>query len=359
MVPRLLVLQKHFTNGHGGVPETTLALARLLASAEVAVDVLAETGLVRDVGELMALPDLADHTDAVRWPDYQALIVVGGWVPRALPACIQARRYRERVIYAPRGALARTEFKRPRDLRKLPYLAAIELPMIQRADRVLFSSQLEADSSLIPARLKRRSVVLPDPFFASATPPMARTAVRVKRYGFIAEISPGKGLLELAKAFKIALQRVPPDSAELHIAGVPRPGSERYLEHVRRELEVVEHKVIWHGSVRGPEREAFYRAVDCLIAPSRMESYGLTPLEALARGVPAIVSPHFGVIEHIPRSEAVRILPSRAPLDIADALSDHDWLISAANIAPRYTVDALAPLRGAELARRYRKLLVG
>lgn len=356
---RLLVLHKHFAQGHGGAPESTLSLARLLARADIAVDVATRCGVTRDVGRLTTLPEVADGTRLmIDWSDYEAFMVVGSWIPRALPVSLAARRRGKRVTYAPRGALARIEFTRPRDIKKVPYAAAIELPVFRAADTVLFSSRIEADACVIPERMAKEVVVLPDPYFPPvASPRSVRSGAT--RFGFIAELSARKGLRELARGFRLAVQRAPRTAIELHIAGAPRAGSEQYVDQVRKELTSVSDKVAWYGAVRGDEREKFYGAVDCIVAPSRFESYGLTPLESVARGVPAVVSPALGVLEHIKPSDALSVLPDLSPGAIADALLDDFRMRAATEAVSSYTADDFDFLNGARLATRYAELLLG
>jgi glycosyltransferase involved in cell wall biosynthesis len=356
---RLLVLEKHFAQGHGGAPESTLALSRLLALAGTSVDVLTDAGVVHEVGERLTLPRSPEgRHEPINWSRYQALLVVGAWIPRALPAVVEARRHRKSVTYAPRGALARIEFRRPRDIKKVPYLFAVEFPVLRMAHRVLFSSRIEADACVIPSWLAPEIEVLPDPYFRPSSITGSRTLDAV-RYGFIAELSPRKGLRELARGFVLALTRDPGLNIELHLAGAPRPGSERYVAEVRRELASVEDRVIWYGAVRGREREDFYASVDCIVVPSRFESYGLTPLEAVARELPAIVSPTLGVLEYLDPSVAIHVLPAVTPRAIAAAVSDVDRVTAAVNAASSSSANKLAQLTGLGLATRYSELLFG
>ena len=53
-------------------------------------------------------------------------------------------------------------------------------------------------------------------------------------------------------------------------------------------------QVIFPGYVSGERKKAFFALADLYIFPSRHESYGLTLLEALAAGVPAVCLDHHG-----------------------------------------------------------------
>jgi glycosyltransferase involved in cell wall biosynthesis len=53
-------------------------------------------------------------------------------------------------------------------------------------------------------------------------------------------------------------------------------------------------RVVFPGYVTGDRKKAFFALADLYIFPSRHESYGLTLLEALAAGVPAVCLEHHG-----------------------------------------------------------------
>jgi len=53
-------------------------------------------------------------------------------------------------------------------------------------------------------------------------------------------------------------------------------------------------RVVFPGYVTGERKAAFFALADVFVFPSRYESYGLTLLEALARGLPAVCLDHHG-----------------------------------------------------------------
>ena len=56
-------------------------------------------------------------------------------------------------------------------------------------------------------------------------------------------------------------------------------------------------KVVFPGYVTGARKAAMFRRADLYVFPSRHESYGLTPAEALRAGVPAVCLDHSGARE--------------------------------------------------------------
>jgi glycosyltransferase involved in cell wall biosynthesis len=125
----------------------------------------------------------------------------------------------------------------------------------------------------------------------------ARAEVRVRwgvtgRYLFnIGGFDRRKNLPLLVKAFAAALPSLPAD-ATLVIAGAPHTDNPRVfppLDPLIR-LHRLEDRVVLTGRVSDDERRWLYQAAHVYITPSMYEGFGLTPLEAMACGVPAIVA---------------------------------------------------------------------
>jgi glycosyltransferase involved in cell wall biosynthesis len=68
-----------------------------------------------------------------------------------------------------------------------------------------------------------------------------------------------------------------------------------YLEKLRSlAARLKKTRVVFPGYVTGDRKKAFFALADLYVFPSRHESYGLTLLEALAAGVPAVCLDHHG-----------------------------------------------------------------
>ena len=98
-------------------------------------------------------------------------------------------------------------------------------------------------------------------------------------------------------------------SAELHVIGDPGPAS-RFMGHSSD-------KVVIHGKLSHHQLAQLLGVMDCLVLPSRLESFGMVVVEALAAGIPAIVTPTVGAAEVIRAGENGWIVP----VGSADALS--------------------------------------
>lgn len=92
-------------------------------------------------------------------------------------------------------------------------------------------------------------------------------------------------------AFAAALTQLP-DDAKLVIAGAPHSGNELVFPPLQPVIDRlgVGSRVVLTGRVSDDERRALYQAATGYVTASEYEGFGLTPLEAMACGVPAIVA---------------------------------------------------------------------
>jgi len=359
---RLLVVTKYFSEGYGGTPEAVLLLAHNLSLIGVACDVVSGSGLVCDIGRLTAIPKATESgADAktIEIGRYAGLFVAGPWNLRALALSGAAKRAGIPIVYAAKGGLGAADFGRFRDIKKIPYFFAIEIFLWARAKKIIFSSSFERDNCIAPKFLWRNKyVIMPEPFSPGppeATVPKAPGVATV--LGFLAEIRSLKGLRELVEAMAILGRE--PAGAHLHlrIAGTFRPGSEKYVEQIRdfADREGLSGRLEWMGAVRGAgNRSNFYDSLDIFLCPSKSESFGLTPLEALWHGVPVALGSNMGVRDYIPSDAPAIVIAKIGPNEIASAirefLSGRDRFLDAAS---RWRGRLLPDLSGEALARNF------
>jgi glycosyltransferase involved in cell wall biosynthesis len=302
VAPRsILVVAHRFSLGFGGVPESILLLAKDLATAGVAVDVVCKDGILENVGRLNGLPaggrrPALSELLRIDLRAYRSLFVAGAWNPVALLLGMRARLAGVRLVYSPKGNLAFAEFRRPRDIKKFPYLLTLELLLLALCQRIVFSSKLERDNFILRPLFTRSAVIIPEPFRGPTVSDFpSLSSEGPLRFGFLAEIAPRKGLRELVTAF-LDWQSEGEPSAELHIAGEPRPGSERYYEEIRNLAVTIDAaRIVWRGPLRGAERDQFFDSIDFLVCPTKFESCGFTPGEGLWERKPGMVTAQKGV----------------------------------------------------------------
>lgn len=83
-------------------------------------------------------------------------------------------------------------------------------------------------------------------------------------------------------------------------------------------------RVIFPGYVTGARKKDFFALADLYIFPSRHESYGLTLMEALAAGVPAVCLNHHGARSVMSEEFGAIVEPEGLIPAIRRALNDHN-----------------------------------
>jgi glycosyltransferase involved in cell wall biosynthesis len=326
--PRLLILCRYFQHGFGGVPQAVHLIARSLATHRVNCDVLAGGIFVADVGDFTDLPNalvVTEDTPRRSISTYDSIYIAGAWQPQALPTILVAWWRRIPVVYSPKGQLCAIEFRRPRDLKKVAYLLLIEIWIALMATAIQFTSELERASTWLPASLKlSKGVVVPEPMVRDGMSSMNEAAPRDGyHFGFIAQISPRKGLRELIEGFLLYCDRHPETSSKLTVAGTPVAGSGAYFARARGLLNghPAAERIRFIGQVSGKARDTFYNGCDVIVIPSLFESFGLIVVEALANGCVALASPHLGVLEFIETEPTILVLREISAEAVADGIA--------------------------------------
>lgn len=365
---RVLVVMKFFSEGYGGTPESVLLLARNFASIGVFCDVITQKGLFPNVHKLAGLPKrgtAGESTAPLNWGAYSSLLVAGPWIWQAIGLCRRARDAGIPISYAAKGGLAREEFRRFRHLKKIPYFLLVESNLLRWASSVIFSSTIERDDCVAPRKLWwRKQFIVPEPFepFPISTAPERPRETTIVTFGFMAEIFPLKGLRELVEGFALFRKAVD-RPIKLRIAGAPRPGSETYFSAIQKYVEDqgLSKDVEWMGAVRGNIlRSAFYQSLDAFLCPSRIESFGLTPLEALWHGIPVVIGAKVGCREYFPADAPALVFPLIEAASIAltlERLLEH--LEIMASLAKQWRGRRVETLSGDVLAKRFLSALQG
>ena len=129
---------------------------------------------------------------------------------------------------------------------------------------------------------------------------------------FVGQLEPKKNIAGLVRGFA-ALRAGGHRQHRLVIAGSHGWGCAEFERAVRQ--FGLEQEVIFPGFIPAVELPALYRLADLFVFPSLYEGFGLPPLEAMACGVPAVVS-NRGSLPEIVSDAALQV----EPLD-ADALA--------------------------------------
>ena len=282
---------------------------------------------------------------------YDVLHMHGAWTFTTFVGLLSARLSRRVAVLSTHESL--TDFDRA----KSSWLGRLVKRVLRRFylstfGVVVVSSALEQRDSGDPGG--RRSVVIPHavPRFAHA----ARVATHLRgplAVGFLGRLHPKKNLDVVIES--VARQD---DNVTLRVAG-DGPERDRLLR-LARDLRVDE-RTTWVGFVQADDKAEFLHSIDVLVMPSAYECFGVAAVEALAAGVPVIVSPTVGVANVI-RQHACGLVVDPDVESVADALTQlaHDpALLERLRQTATATVDAefSSERHGQRLHNEYLRLL--
>jgi glycosyltransferase involved in cell wall biosynthesis len=118
-----------------------------------------------------------------------------------------------------------------------------------------------------------------------------------------------KGFADVIRALTV----VP--GAELVIAGGPPEGADPYAQRLRELARKykVDDRVTLTGAVPAADMPRWYRSADVVVAAPWYEPFGLTPLEAMACGVPVVGSAVGGIVDTVVDGITGDLVPARDP----------------------------------------------
>jgi glycosyltransferase involved in cell wall biosynthesis len=224
--------------------------------------------------------------------DYDVVHVHGLFNFTSVVAAWAARRARVPYVIRPFGVLAEYGLRHRRPRLKRASIRFVEGPLLSDAAAVHFTSEQEHQQA-IPLGIPWRSVVIPlgvpmlplgDPERLIRTLPADPMTCRIVS---LSRIHPQKNLESLLVALR--LLRSDGLRPSLLVAGT---GEAAYVTALREFAieQGVDDQVHWLGHVTGPAKADLFAAADLFALTSFSESYGLAVAEALAAGVPCIVS---------------------------------------------------------------------
>ena len=264
------------------------------------------------------------------------------WHYASLAAGAAARRHRVPWVLSLHGAL--NEWQLRRNWKKRLYMGLVQRSLIESAHGVHALTSAEADSLRqlgfeLPVLVAPNGVRLPG---AGADGSEQRrfswlAALQGKQTVlFLGRLHPMKGVNLLLAAFAALAPRFP--DAVLLIVGPDEAGTQQRMVRTLAQAGLGE-RAIFTGVLEGPAKAAALAAADMLILPSYTEGFSNAILEAMAAGLPVVVSQQC----HFP--------------EVADAGAGHVVATDPAAIANAIGSLLQDPARRCEMGRRGRALV--
>jgi glycosyltransferase involved in cell wall biosynthesis len=222
----------------------------------------------------------------------------------------------------------------------LPFKALVAASM-RRAHAIQVPAEVVKDDvrRILPDVRQDRVHVIPYGVDARFSPdgPKGLTGVPSPYILFVGTVEPRKNLLKLVEAFR----QVPQTNVSLVIAGKRGWNSEAVYEAAA--APAIRDRVHFTGYVSDSDLPALVRGARLFVYPSLYEGFGFPPLEAMASGVPAIISPGSAPEELF--SSAAMVVDPANTASLASAIRD---------VLEESPDESYARVeRGFELARRF------
>ncbi|MFI5845222.1 glycosyltransferase [Catenuloplanes sp. NPDC051500] len=196
-----------------------------------------------------------------------------------------------------------------------PHRASYERQLGRVVDRIVVQCRDEERELLEMGVPGERMSLVPSgvdlDLFTGDGPAAPRTGRR--RILTVGRLVERKGYADLIRA----LPRLP--DAELCVVGGPGNAHARQLRDLAREHGVAE-RVLLTGAVAPAEMPRWYRSADVLAATPWYEPFGLTPLEAMACGVPVVATAVGGLTDTVVHGVTGELVPPRSPDALVAAL---------------------------------------
>ncbi|MFL5578375.1 MAG: glycosyltransferase [Gemmatimonadaceae bacterium] len=228
-----------------------------------------------------------------------------------IPGCRAAERAGVPFVLRPLGTLGSWSVAHRR-WKKLPYLALVERHHLARAAAIHATSEAEREEVAAlgygaKARVVPLGVTAPD---GSG----ARRGVRPDggrlRLLFLSRLHPKKGLPLVFEALALlpAERRA---RVELVVAG---DGEEAYAAELRAIVARlgVAGAVSFVGHVGGETKRALYESANAFVLPSSHENFGIAAAEALAAGLPVVLSDAVAIAGDVAAAGAGLVVPREA-----------------------------------------------
>jgi len=224
--------------------------------------------------------------------------------------------------------------RRKSRLKKAVYNFLIEKRNLDNAAAIHYTSQDEMDLAHAALRIRAPGVVVPlglNVAEYAAVPARGISRSRFPEIGgkfmvlFLGRLNFKKGLDLLAQAYGLIARQRP--DIHLVIAG---PAEEDYGRQVRAWLadEGVLERVTFTGMLRGSDKLAAFAAADVFVLPSYTENFGLAVVEAMACGLPVIISNQVNIWREIARAKAgliVKCDSNELAAALLTAMDDSEW----------------------------------
>jgi glycosyltransferase involved in cell wall biosynthesis len=221
------------------------------------------------------------------------------------------------LVVRPFGTMSRYTFAHRRGTIKRAYSAILDRRNLCRAQAVHFTTDVERDESTWQGiTWDGRAFVVPPPWLTVAGYDTRESRAHRRTVLFLSRLHPVKNVELLLDAWPL-VQRGSPD-AQLMIAG---DGDLAYVSELRVRAERLGGSVNFLGYAEGVAKRKLLADADLFVLPSLHENFGIAVLEAVASGLPVVVTPEVQ-LSHFIKEHSLGLVSQRSPEGLAHAIMD-------------------------------------
>ena len=218
-------------------------------------------------------------------------------------AMIIARLYKKPYIIRTIGQLSKWSLSQSKFRKKL-MLTLIERSNLSNAVAIHVTSNSEQEE-IFSLNLKCRVLLLGlgVEFNEDSDDIVKKTPNESVRFLFLSRLHPKKRLEVLMNALACLQSYYNQRNWYLYIAGDGEQDYVLKLKRIANELGIA-NRVVWMGHITGQIKENLLKSVDWYVLPSASENFAISAVEAMAAGVPVIITESVGVSDMVQKHRA-------------------------------------------------------
>jgi len=239
---------------------------------------------------------------------FDLIYIVSTWNFPVFIASYFSEKYKKPYIISPRGHLYKDVLKK-KFFKKIPYYHIFLKRYLNRAF-IHYTSYDEALNCHSLLKLKSKYFVIPNGIELDEFEKIKKIEKEDKKtILFLGRISWKKGLDILISAYAKILK----ERNDLHLLIVGND-EEGFLEKVKGWVKNygILKDVTFKGMVTGEEKLKIYSKSDIFVLPSYSENFGMSVIEAMACGVPIIISNKVGIYKEVEENRAGIVVETNA-----------------------------------------------
>ncbi len=244
--------------------------------------------------------------------NFDLIHITGVWNFPVCAAAFWARFYKKPYIISSRGSLMKNPLAKKSFFKKIFYLWLIAKRDLKNAAAVHFTVEVEKEEYVKAGLQFQKAIIIPNSIDINEYENTKLQKYFRDKFGishdkkiilFLGRLNWIKGLDTLILALAEVMKKEP--NAVLILAG---PDDGNYKKEI--ELKIVNCKlkiskdVIFTGMLLGEDKVAAFRESDVFVLPSYSENFGVAVVEAMATGLPVVITKGVGISKELKQSGA-------------------------------------------------------